>query len=92
MSGTSVFQKLIRLASGGKRQNSEESTSPVVSPGGIMQISSPTNVIHNCHVGYDSQTGSLVGLPPEWTKWLESSMIRYKLDSTVHFRIKIHVG
>lgn len=38
-------------------------------------VSNPTNFSHAVHVGFDSQTGQFVGLPPEWSKLLNSSAI-----------------
>lgn len=38
-------------------------------------VSNPTNFSHAIHVGFDSQTGQFVGLPPEWSKLLNSSAI-----------------
>ncbi len=38
-------------------------------------MSNPTNFSHAVHVGFDSQTGEFVGLPPEWSKLLNSSAI-----------------
>jgi hypothetical protein len=31
-----------------------------------MEISGPTQVTHNLHVGFDSLTGQIEGLPPAW--------------------------
>lgn len=38
-------------------------------------VSNPTNFSHAVHVGFDPQTGEFVGLPPEWSKLLNSSAI-----------------
>ncbi|KAH7329182.1 PAK kinase [Stachybotrys elegans] len=38
-------------------------------------VSNPTNVSHPVHVGFDPSTGEFVGLPPEWSKLLNSSAI-----------------
>lgn len=38
-------------------------------------VSNPTNFSHAVHVGFDSLTGQFVGLPPEWSKLLNSSAI-----------------
>ncbi|KAI0128668.1 kinase-like domain-containing protein [Xylariales sp. AK1849] len=38
-------------------------------------VSNPTNFSHAVHVGFDPQTGQFVGLPPEWSKLLNSSAI-----------------
>ncbi|KAI6247779.1 Serine/threonine-protein kinase CLA4 [Erysiphe necator] len=42
---------------------------------GMGGVSNPTNFNHSVHVGFDSQTGEFVGLPPEWSKLLNSSAI-----------------
>ncbi|TQS37578.1 hypothetical protein Golomagni_01944 [Golovinomyces magnicellulatus] len=42
---------------------------------GMGGVSNPTNFSHSVHVGFDSQTGEFVGLPPEWSKLLNSSAI-----------------
>ena len=41
----------------------------------IMEISMPTNVKHEVHVGFDSATGQFFGLPPVWDAWLQQSKI-----------------
>lgn len=41
-----------------------------------MEISGPTNVKHEWHVGFDQMTGDFVGLPPSWAAWLQNSNIR----------------
>ncbi|KAI8914312.1 kinase-like domain-containing protein [Gorgonomyces haynaldii] len=38
-------------------------------------FSTPTNVQHNVHVGYDQNTGTFQGLPPEWQNLLVKSTI-----------------
>ncbi len=38
-------------------------------------VSNPTNFSHAVHVGFDPSTGEFVGLPPEWSKLLNSSAI-----------------
>ncbi|KXJ97516.1 kinase-like domain-containing protein [Microdochium bolleyi] len=38
-------------------------------------VSNPTNFAHAVHVGFDPSTGQFVGLPPEWSKLLNSSAI-----------------
>ena len=38
-------------------------------------VSNPTNFSHAVHVGFDPKTGEFVGLPPEWSKLLNSSAI-----------------
>ncbi|KAI1000428.1 Serine/threonine-protein kinase [Podosphaera aphanis] len=42
---------------------------------GMGGVSNPTNFSHSVHVGFDSATGEFVGLPPEWSKLLNSSAI-----------------
>ncbi|RFU35830.1 hypothetical protein B7463_g479, partial [Scytalidium lignicola] len=42
---------------------------------GMGGVSNPTNFSHAVHVGFDQQTGEFVGLPPEWSKLLNSSAI-----------------
>lgn len=38
-------------------------------------VSNPTNFAHAVHVGFDPSTDQFVGLPPEWSKLLNSSAI-----------------
>lgn len=40
-----------------------------------MEISGPTQVTHNLHVGFDSLTGQIEGLPPAWHSLLQQSNI-----------------
>lgn len=42
---------------------------------GMGGVSNPTNFSHAVHVGFDPATGEFVGLPPEWSKLLNSSAI-----------------
>ncbi|KAH8895031.1 Pkinase-domain-containing protein [Thozetella sp. PMI_491] len=42
---------------------------------GMGGVSNPTNFSHAVHVGFDPSTGEFVGLPPEWSKLLNSSAI-----------------
>lgn len=42
---------------------------------GMGGVSNPTNFAHAVHVGFDNTTGKFVGLPPEWSKLLNSSAI-----------------
>jgi hypothetical protein len=42
---------------------------------GMGGVSNPTNFNHSVHVGFDPQSGEFVGLPPEWSKLLNSSAI-----------------
>ena len=41
----------------------------------IREISTPTGFQHNTHVGLED--GKLVGLPPAWNQWLQTSNISY---------------
>ena len=41
-----------------------------------MDISGPTNVTHDCHVGFDSDRGTFTGLPMAWAQWLQEANIR----------------
>ena len=45
---------------------------------GMGGVSNPTNFAHAVHVGFDNTTGKFVGLPPEWSKLLNSSAIDRK--------------
>jgi len=40
-----------------------------------MNISGPTNVTHDCHVGFDMEKGTFTGLPESWKMWLQESNI-----------------
>lgn len=40
-----------------------------------MNISGPTEVKHNVHVGFDKVSGDFVGLPPAWNSLLQQSNI-----------------
>lgn len=42
---------------------------------GMGGVSNPTNFSHAVHVGFDPQSGEFTGLPPEWSKLLNSSAI-----------------
>ncbi|KAG0648391.1 Serine threonine-kinase CLA4 [Hyphodiscus hymeniophilus] len=42
---------------------------------GMGGVSNPTNFSHAVHVGFDPNTGEFIGLPPEWSKLLNSSAI-----------------
>lgn len=75
----SFFNKFKRLTTGDKKSNENASTSSENAVSRLT-ISAPTNVKHQCHVGFDQATGTLTGLPLEWQKWLEGSMIRYDDD------------
>ena len=40
-----------------------------------MDISGPTNVTHDCHVGFDLEKGTFTGLPVAWAQWLQEAKI-----------------
>lgn len=42
---------------------------------GMGGVSNPTNFSHAVHVGFDALTGEFTGLPPEWSRLLNSSAI-----------------
>ncbi|KAF4124193.1 hypothetical protein GMORB2_5909 [Geosmithia morbida] len=42
---------------------------------GMGGVSNPTNFAHAVHVGFDASTGEFTGLPPEWSRLLNSSAI-----------------
>ncbi|KAL3964431.1 hypothetical protein ACCO45_001435 [Purpureocillium lilacinum] len=42
---------------------------------GMGGVSNPTNFSHAVHVGFDPSSGEFIGLPPEWSKLLNSSAI-----------------
>ncbi|KAI6785780.1 Serine/threonine-protein kinase-like protein [Emericellopsis cladophorae] len=42
---------------------------------GMGGVSNPTNFSHAVHVGFDATTGEFIGLPPEWSRLLNSSAI-----------------
>ncbi|BGP43305.1 Protein kinase [Rhodotorula kratochvilovae] len=41
----------------------------------LMGVSSPTNFVHQVHVGFDPVSGAFTGLPDQWTRLLTSSAI-----------------
>jgi len=41
----------------------------------VMNISAPTNVTHDCHVGFDTERGTFTGLPMAWRQWLQEANI-----------------
>ena len=41
-----------------------------------MNISGPTNVKHEYHVGFDRTAGEFTNLPPSWQPWLEALKLR----------------
>jgi len=48
-----------------------------------MNISGPTNVTHDCHVGFDMQKGTFTGLPVAWAQWLQDANIRYAVCTCI---------
>ncbi|KAL6869497.1 Protein kinase [Amphichorda felina] len=42
---------------------------------GMGGVSNPTNFSHAVHVGFDASSGEFTGLPPEWSRLLNSSAI-----------------
>ena len=61
---------MFKVGKNGKRGSDETDEVPT------MQISSPTNVTHDHHVGFDKESGRFVGLPAPWEAWLGTSNIR----------------
>jgi P21-Rho-binding domain len=57
-------------------QKKKTVSEPDHSHDGGMAISTPTNVKHEVHVGFDHATGQINGLPPVWEAWLNQSNIR----------------
>lgn len=47
----------------------------VYSRSSLMGVSSPTNFVHQVHVGFDPVSGAFTGLPEQWTRLLTSSAI-----------------
>ncbi|SPO32305.1 p21-activated kinase [Ustilago trichophora] len=41
----------------------------------LMGVSSPTNFVHQVHVGFDPISGAFTGLPEQWSKLLTTSAI-----------------
>ncbi|KAK4048453.1 Protein kinase [Microbotryomycetes sp. JL201] len=41
----------------------------------LMGVSSPTNFVHQVHVGFDPVSGAFTGLPEQWTRLLTSSAL-----------------
>ncbi|PWZ01504.1 putative Cla4-p21-activated kinase [Testicularia cyperi] len=41
----------------------------------LMGVSSPTNFVHQVHVGFDPVSGAFTGLPEQWSKLLTTSAI-----------------
>ena len=68
----SKIAKLFKPSKGNKRSTSSENGGEDSN----MVIGTPTNVKHNWHVGFNSNTQQFEGLPPAWDAWLESSHIR----------------
>jgi len=63
-----------RLFKRNKHRASEDSEDQV------MNISGPTNVTHDTHVGFDLEKGIFTGLPQSWKQWLQAANIRYTGD------------
>lgn len=58
-----------------KLKKNRNSGSQSEEQGSAMQISTPTEVKHNFHVGFDTVSGNFVGLPPAWESLLQYSNI-----------------
>jgi hypothetical protein len=59
---------------------------------GKAKISSPYNMVHVTHVGFNPQTGEFTGMPREWHVLLQQSGITKKeqrQNPQVKFRLKI---
>lgn len=65
---SSVFGKI--LGSGIRKKSAG-----TIKPPPQMEISGPTNTIHNIHVGFDDETGKLQGLPQAWRLYLQDANI-----------------
>jgi len=61
--GKDKLKAMINSARGGEKQEA------------VLDISSPTDFNHLCHVGYNPETGKFEGLPKQWEVILESSGI-----------------
>ena len=59
-----------------KRRSKGKLHIPQASSDNIQNISGPTEFKHECHVGFDDETGGFKGLPPAWAVWLDNSQIR----------------
>lgn len=71
------MSKLSRMFSGiipGKKAKNDSSRDD----GTTLDISSPTNVVHEVHVGFNPMTGEFEGLPGPWEQWLSHSDISKK--------------
>lgn len=55
--------------------SSSSSASETPNNNAKTKISSPYNLVHVTHVGFDSQTGEFTGLPREWLILLQQSGI-----------------
>lgn len=60
--------------------------------GSGMEISCPTNVKHEFHVGFDQVTGQINGLPPVWEAWLKQSAITYVHDPAFLLKYILNVS
>ncbi len=69
------MSKLSRMLSGltGKKGKGDFATKDDPS---CLDISSPTNVVHEVHVGFNHVTNEFEGLPGSWEQWLSHSDIR----------------
>jgi hypothetical protein len=67
---TSFFDKLRRPGLGKSGVGWSNSSS---GDAGDLEISSPSNVKHEWHVGYEN--GQFSGMPPAWDAWLQQSQI-----------------
>ncbi|KAG0746505.1 hypothetical protein G6F57_000923 [Rhizopus arrhizus] len=59
-------------------QNTSMSTASTTSNSIHTKISSPYNMVHLTHVGFNSQTGEFTGMPKEWQILLQQSGITKK--------------
>lgn len=69
---------LIELWPVQSNNTSSTSTSMASSSSIHTKISSPYNMVHVTHVGYNSQTGEFTGMPREWQILLQQSGITKK--------------
>ena len=72
-------KKLSRIFGGmlkKKKKSKDGLPSMYEGDGPVMEISGPTEVKHEFHVGFDAETGQFSGLPSAWSSWLTVSNIR----------------
>lgn len=67
---TSFFDKLKRPVLGKSNSSRWDSTNNASN----LDISLPSNVKHEWHVGFEN--GEFSGMPPTWEAWLKQSQIR----------------